>query len=132
MKVLQINTTCGIGSTGRIATDIHHLLKEKGHESTVAFGRGEAHNCDNYIRIGSRLDTYIHGIKTRFFDKHGFASNVATKRFIEQVELYNPDIIHLHNLHGYYLNIQILFDYLKKANKPVLWTLQVVSRILCK
>jgi putative colanic acid biosynthesis glycosyltransferase len=123
VRILQINSVCGIGSTGRIATDIDKILKEKGHESYIAYGRGEARNCDTSIRIGSRLDNYMHVVKTRLFDKHGFGSKKATIKFINKVEKLDPDIIHLHNIHGYYINIEVLFEYLKKANKPVVWTL---------
>ena len=123
MKVLQINSVCGIGSTGRIATDLHSILKEQGHESYIAYARDEAKNCDNAIKIGNKTDNYVHVAQTRLFDKHGLGSYYATKKFIKQIEELNPDIIHLHNMHGYYINIQLLFEYLKKANKPVVWTL---------
>lgn len=123
MKVLQINSVCGIGSTGRIATDIHNILIEQGHESYIAYGRDLPINCDNAIRIGSKLDNYAHVAKTRIFDKHGFGSKQATKEFIQKAINIDPDIIHLHNIHGYYINIEILFNYLKKANKSVVWTL---------
>jgi len=122
LRVLQINSVCGVGSTGRIATDIHKMLVEQGHESYIAYGRGVPYNCDEAIRIGTKLDNYTHVALTRIFDKHGFGSNRATKEFIEKVKYIDPDIIHLHNIHGYYINIEILFDYLKKANKPVIWT----------
>jgi glycosyltransferase involved in cell wall biosynthesis len=123
MKVLQINTVCGRGSTGRIATDIHKLLLEQGHESVIAYGRGEAINCNNTIKIGNNIDFYNHALKTRLFDKHGFGSKKATEDFIDKIINYNPDIIHLHNIHGYYLNIEILFNFLKEFSKPVVWTL---------
>lgn len=69
MKVLQINTVCGTGSTGRIATDIHKMLIEQRYESVVAYGRGTAHNCNNAIKIGNNLDFYTHVFKTRILDK---------------------------------------------------------------
>lgn len=123
MKVLQINSVCGVGSTGRIATDLYKVLAERGHECLIAYGRGNAPSNINSIRIGSDFDNYIHVLKTRVFDKHGFGSIKATKKFIKQIEEYNPDIIQLHNIHGYYINIKILFEYLKKVNKFVVWTL---------
>lgn len=123
MKVLQINSVCGFGSTGRIATDLYKVLEEQGHECVIAYGRGEAPKGIKTIKIGSKIDNYIHVVKTRIFDKHGFSSTKATKKFIEKVKEYNPDIIHLHNIHGYYINIEILFNYLKEAKKPVIWTL---------
>jgi glycosyltransferase involved in cell wall biosynthesis len=123
MRILQINSVCGIGSTGRIVTDLHAILVSQGHQSTVAFGRDTATNCKQTIRIGSRIDNYLHVARTRLFDTHGFGSASATKAFIAKIRELNPDVIHLHNLHGYYLHIGLLFDYLKLANKPVIWTL---------
>lgn len=123
MRVMQINSVCGVGSTGRIATDIHNILIEQGHKSYIAYGRDLPKSCDKAIRIGGKFDNYTHVVKTRIFDKHGFASKRATVEFINKVKELNPDIIHLHNIHGYYLNIEILFEYLKEADKPVIWTL---------
>ena len=123
MNILQINVVCGIRSTGRITTDLHAILLSQGHQSTIAFGRYEAKNCDHTIRIGSRLDKVVHIAQTRLFDQHGFGSITATKAFIAQIKTLNPDVIHLHNLHGYYLHIGLLFEYLKQANKSVIWTL---------
>lgn len=123
MKILQINSVCGIGSTGRIATDLHAILVAQGHQSMVAFGRDAEKNCKQTVRIGSRVDNYLHVALTRFFDAHGFGSMTATKAFIAKIRELNPDVIHLHNLHGYYLHIGLLFEYLKQANKPIIWTL---------
>lgn len=123
MKVLQINSVCGIGSTGRIATDIHAILTELGHESYIAYGRDIAFNCETAIQIGNKLDNYMHVAKTRIFDKHGFGSRKATKDFINNIKKLDPDVIHLHNIHGYYINVELLFEYLKQADKPVVWTL---------
>ncbi|MDG0957633.1 glycosyl transferase, partial [Bacillus paranthracis] len=97
MRVLQINSVCGIGSTGRIATDIDKVLKGQGHESFIAFGRGNARDCDTTIKIGEKIDNYMHVAKTRLLDMHGFGSNRATREFIKRIEDLNPDIIHLHN-----------------------------------
>lgn len=123
MKVLQINSVCGIGSTGRIATDIHSLLIKNGYESYVAYGRDKNRYSEEAIKIGNKLSIYTHVAKTRLFDKHGFGSKLATKNFINRIKMINPDIIHLHNLHGYYINIEILFEFLRERKKPIVWTL---------
>ena len=123
MKVLQINSVCGVGSTGRVATDLYKVLEEQGHECVIAYGRGTAPEGIKTIKIGTDFNNYMHVAKTRLFDKHGFGSTKATKEFIKKVKEYDPDVIHLHNIHGYYINIEILFDYLKEANKKVIWTL---------
>ncbi|BDU80964.1 glycosyltransferase [Clostridium perfringens] len=123
MKVLQINSVCGVGSTGRIATDLYKVLEEQGHECVIAYGRGTAPEGIKTIKIGTDFDNYMHVAKTRLFDKHGFGSTKATKEFIKKVKEYDPDVIHLHNIHGYYINIEILFNYLKEVDKKVIWTL---------
>ncbi|WP_027364665.1 glycosyltransferase [Desulfotruncus alcoholivorax] len=124
MKVLQINSVCGFGSTGRIVTDIASKLRENNIESYIAYGRQTLIDNDNILKIGNKLDYYIHGGLTRLFDTHALlGSRTATKRFIEQIKSIDPDIIHIHNLHGYYINIIILFNYLKQTGKPVVWTL---------
>lgn len=123
MKILQINTVCGTGSTGRIAIDIYKTLEEQGHECVIAYGRGTAPNEIRTIKVGSDLSVNLHGVFTRITDRHGFYSSRATKKMIKQIKEYNPDVIHLHNIHGYFLNIELLFNYLKEVNKPVVWTL---------
>lgn len=125
MKVLLINVVCGIRSTGRICTDLATALETQGHEVKIAYGRENVpKQFQKYaVRIGSDLDVKIHGLKARLFDGAGFGSKLATIKFIEWVKEYDPDIIHLHNLHGYYINIEILFTYLKTCNKRIIWTM---------
>lgn len=123
MKVLIINSVCGIRSTGKIVVDLYNSIEERGDICCIAYGREKCPENIKTIKIGTNLNSYIHLIKTRIFDKHGFGSKKATKEFIKKIEEYNPDIIHLHNLHGYYINIEILFEYLRKSNKKVIWTL---------
>ncbi|WP_066874230.1 glycosyltransferase [Clostridium mediterraneense] len=123
LKILQINSVCGFGSTGRIATDLYKVIEEQGHECVIAYGRGTAPEGYKTIKIGNNFDNYMHVAKTRILDKHGFGSKKATIKFIEEVKKYDPDVIHLHNIHGYYINIEILFNYLKKSGKKIIWTL---------
>jgi len=123
----MINEVCGVTSTGRICTDIADILTQMGHTCKIAYGYGRHDVLPQHegyaIKIGNKPDVYAHALLSRIFDNTGFYSKKATKKLIEEIENFDPDIIHLHNLHGYYINIQILFDYLKKADKPVLWTL---------
>lgn len=123
MKVLQINSCCGCGSTGRIAVDLYKVLKKYNHDCIIAYARDFFSYGGTSIKIGTQMDVRFHALYARLTDKCGFASKTATKRLITQIKEYNPDIIHLHNIHGYYINIEILFDYLKVANKPIIWTL---------
>lgn len=123
MKILQINSVCGIGSTGKIATDLHKILIEQGYDSYIAYGRGKPRNCEKTIKIGNNIDVFIHFLISRLFDKHGFGSRLSTKIFIKKIKVLDPDVIHLHNIHGYYINIELLFNYLKESKKKVVWTL---------
>lgn len=75
------------------------------------------------VRIGSDLSVKADALTARILDNAGFNSKAATKKFLEWVRKYDPDVIHLHNIHGYYVNLPLLFDYLSKANKKVIWTL---------
>ena len=123
MRLLQINSVAGVGSTGRIAADIQKTIQTFGHEGLIGYGRGKAPQGINAVHIGTTADNVLHGIKTRIFDKHGFGSKDSTKRFINDIKEFDPDIIHLHNIHGYYINIEVLFDFLKSSGIPVVWTL---------
>ena len=125
MKFLMINVVCGIRSTGRICTDIADVLTAQGHEVKIAYGRENV--PDKYqkyaVRIGSEFGTKLHGLKARVFDGAGLGSRADTERFICWIKEYDPDVIHLHNLHGYYINLEILFKYLKFCGKKIVWTL---------
>ncbi len=124
MKYLFVNSVAGVGSTGRIAADKCRELMAQGHECTIAYGRACA-NCEDIstIRIGSDLDVKLHGVLNRIFDNQGFNSAAATKKFLNWVRQYDPDVIWLHNIHGYYLHVGLLFDYLRFSGKKVIWTL---------
>jgi len=123
-KLLQINVTANWGSTGKIAEDIGKTAVANGWESYIAYGRDtQPTSLSHLIRIGNKWDMYYHGLQTRLFDRHGLASKRATRDFIEIVKRINPDVIHIHNIHGYYINYEILFEYLSIANKPIVWTL---------
>lgn len=122
MRTLQINTSVNSGSTGRIAEDIGRVLLENGHESYIAYGRGDRPSQSHKIKIGNKRDLYTHGLKTLFFDKHGLGSIRATKSFVQKIDDIKPDAIGLHNIHGYYINYKILFDYIKQKKIPTIWT----------
>ncbi len=123
MKVLQINSFFSEGGPPRIVKALYDTLIAEEHTCCVAAARAKPYDYMNIIRIGNKWGVYKNAIVSRLFDCEGFTAKRATKALIKQIEEYNPDIIHLHNLHGYYLNIEILFEYLKKADKPVVWTL---------
>lgn len=123
MKLLQINSVVNTGSTGRIAEEIGHKAIAAGWKSNIAYGRNERPSESELINIGNDWDIKTHGFQTRLFDRHGLGSRSATKELIGKIKEISPDIIHLHNIHGYYINIEILFNYLQTAHTPVVWTL---------
>ena len=127
MKVLFINSVCGIGSTGRICTDLAQQLEAEGNEVKIAYGRKGTvpERFQKYaVRIGTDFDCKMHALQTRLFDTHGFGSKHATEKFLQWAEEYKPDLLWLHNLHGYYINVEMLFDWIKKhPEMQVKWTL---------
>lgn len=123
LRVLQISANWGYGGPGGVEKDIYYCLIEKGHECYVAYGRDSIPDSIPSIKIGNRLNCYLHAFLSLLFDNVGFSSIIATKVFIKKIKKLNPDIIQLHNLIGYYLNIKILFKFLKRYGKPVVWTI---------
>lgn len=123
MRVFQINTVYKTGSTGRIAESLQRGLRDRGHDSIVAYGRGNKINNADGFKFTDISDVTIHVAMTRLIDRHGLYSDAATIRLIKEIRKYNPDIIHLHNIHGYYVNYELLFDFLKEYGKPIVWTL---------
>ncbi|MCH5278298.1 MAG: glycosyltransferase [Christensenellaceae bacterium] len=125
MKILIINSVCGIRSTGRICTDLATAVEAEGHEVKIGYGREAVpEQYKKYaIRIGGEIDVKLHGLKARLMDADGKGSSHATRKFLEWVQKYDPDVIHLHNLHGYYINVPLLFQYIIDHNKKVIWTL---------
>lgn len=121
--LLQINVVANWGSTGRIAEDIGQTALAAGWRSVIAYGRGNPTSNSELIRVGNDWDMYEHILEARLFDNQGLASRRATKKFIRQIEEIKPDIVHLHNIHGYYLNYDLLFQYLAEKDIPVVWTL---------
>lgn len=121
MKYVQINTFSN-GSTGSIMMGLHEGLLSKGDESYVAYARGREAKGPNEIKIGSKFDVYVHGIRSRITGKVGFYSKRATRKLLKRLDEINPDVVHLHNLHGYYINIEMLFDWLTEHECQVKWT----------
>lgn len=125
-KLLQINPVIRTNtSTGRIMQEIGELAIANGWDSYIAYsgGRDGIKPCrSKLIPVGGKLSVALHGIWTRMTDRHGLASVIATRRFVRKIKELQPDIIHIHNIHGYFLNYKILFEYLSTADIPVVWT----------
>ena len=112
MKVLFVNLVYGVGSTGKIIADIMDLLKSHGHKVKVLYGSGPNINNDDAIKISTKPEYYFHNALSRLTDHTGLYSAAATRRLIREVQAFAPDLIHLHTLHGYYVNYEKLFHYL--------------------
>ena len=127
MKILLINAVCGTGSTGRICADLAEAFEREGHTVKIAYGRSGyvPENSRKYaVRIGNAFDVRLHGLQTRILDAHGLGSKPATRRFLKWAEEYGPDLIWLHNIHGYYMNYELLFAWIKRRPQiKVKWTL---------
>lgn len=122
-KLLQISAAVNTTGPGRIAEEIGCRAIAAGFDSYIAFGRIARESHSSVIKIGSKWSVRRHGLASRIFDAHGFASRQATRKLIDQIEEIKPDVILLHNLHGYYLNIDILLTFLKDKDIPLFWTL---------
>ncbi len=122
MTVFQISSELNIGSVGRIAEQIGEAVLAEGWESIIAYGREGTTSTSSSYKIGDKIDFYLHAFGTRLTDRHGFFSRRATKKLIKEIERINPDVIHMQHLHGYYINIELLFNFLTRFGKPIVWT----------
>lgn len=123
-KLLQINTTCNYSSTGRIAEQIGQLALDCGWDCYLIHGPRYVNPSKlKTIQSVNLFQEKIHALESRIFDNHGLSSRSSTKKIIEKIKEIKPDIIHLHNIHGYYINYKLLFDFFSKTNIPIVWTL---------
>ncbi len=121
MKVVQLNCTCGKGSTGKICLAISNMLNENNVENYVLYTEGES-NYTKAINYSSKKYKKFQAFKSRIFGNFGFNSKKATKKLIKILDNINPDIVHIHNIHGHDCNLSLLFKYLKSNNKKIIWT----------
>lgn len=121
IRLLQICVEGNTGSTGTIAESIGQFVINHGGESFIAFGRYPRPSSSELIKIGNNFDLICHGLQTRIIGRHGLGSKQATKHLINKILEIRPNIIQLHHIHGYYINYQILFEFLRYSNIPVVW-----------
>ena len=121
MKVLQVNTF-SYKAAGNIMMNLHKAMQESGIDSYVVWGRGRKAENDHEFYMNDSCGVKLHGVYTRISDKHGFGSVSSTKKLLKWIDSINPDIIHIHCIHGYYINIDLLFKYIREKNKKVVWT----------
>lgn len=122
MKILQINSHYNQGGAARIVACIHRQLLQDGVESYVAFGRGKKPEEQGVYRFNTTPEVYFSALVSRVVGVNGWSNRAATRRLITFIEKVQPDVIHMHALHGYYLNFSLLFDYINKHNIPCVWT----------
>lgn len=122
MKVCLINSVL-TGSTGRIARGTAERLRQRGDMPLVLYGRGERSLLENEVRFERPGEVAMHAALSRLTDRQGFYSKAATKRLLTAMEAFQPDVIQLHQPHGYYLHLPTLFDGLRGMGVPVVWTL---------
>lgn len=122
-KLLQLNSSVGRGSTGRIAETIASIAMERGWKCYIAHGARYvgASQMETY-QVSSRKAEIAHYVKSILQDAHGLGSASETKHLVAWMEELHPDVVQIHNLHGYWVNYEILFHYLQKAGIPIVWT----------
>ncbi len=121
MKVVQINVTCGVGSTGKICLAVSELLSEKGVENYVLYSE-QSCESENAIKYANGKSLKLQALKSRVLGNYGFNSKAITKNLISHLERINPDIVHLHNLHGHNCDLKTLFSYFKRKKIKLFWT----------
>jgi glycosyltransferase involved in cell wall biosynthesis len=122
MKILQINYVCKSGSTGKIAYDLHTYLCAAGHESAIIYGRGALVDDADCLRFAPVWEVYAHAALTRLTGWTGCFSPVATRKLLRFIDKFAPDVVHIHELLAYFVNIAPLMAYLKKQNIKTIWT----------
>lgn len=121
VKVVQISTF-SYKAAGNIMMNLHRAMMKNGIDSYVVWGRGRKAENDHEYFMDDSWGVKLHGVYTRITDKTGFASTLSTRKLLNWLDEIEPDIIHLHCIHGYFINISLLFTYIKEKNIKVIWT----------
>lgn len=122
MKVLLIDVNCKYSSTGKIVYDLYSRLNADGHEARIAYGRGDVIDEPGIFKFGIDSETKKHALLARITGKNGCYSPKSTARLIEYIKEFKPDLIHIHELHAYFVNHGQLLEFLKEQQIPVVWT----------
>lgn len=121
VKVVQINVTCGVGSTGKICVGISETLEKNSFENYILYSVKDS-SYPYGLRYGNEVYRKSQALKSRVFGNYGFNSQLATKKLNGELERLQPDIIHLHNLHSHDCNVELLLSYIKRKNIKLIWT----------
>ncbi len=122
MKVLLIDVNCKGSSTGKIVYDLYRRLMQEGHEAAVCYGRGKVVREENIYKFGLEWETYIHAGLARVTGLNGCFSWFSTRRLIKYIDSFQPDVVHIHELHAYFVNLKCLFQYLKHKKIKIVYT----------
>ena len=122
MKIAQVDVNYGSSSTGKIVCDLHVGLQEIGHSVRVFYGRGPTTNIDTAFKISHDFEVGFHCLGTRLTGFTGNYSPLATRKLIKAFDSFKPDLVHLHDLHGYFININTIVNYLKINKIATVWT----------
>ena len=122
MKILIVDVNCNYSSTGKIAYYKFNRLKELGHEVKLCYGRGLKSNEVDIHKISSNIEVLFHAFMARITGLNGYFSFFSTKKLINIVKEFNPDLIHIHDPKTYYLNIFSFLKYIKKKQITIVWT----------
>ena len=122
MRILLIDVNCKYSSTGKIVYSLYQGLRKEGHEAAICYGRGSVISEPYIFKFGLDWETNIHAGLARITGLNGYLSFLSTRRLIKFIEQFNPDVIHIHELHAYFVNFQSLLKYIKKKEISVVWT----------
>lgn len=123
MRVLIVNTTYKRGGAAGVAQALYRELScLEGFESLFAYGRGAGAQESGTVRFALQAEVYLHALLTRATGIQGYGTWLSTRRLIKLIQDWKPDIIHFHNMHGYYLDLSIA-EAVGRSDLPVVWTL---------
>lgn len=121
MKIVQINATCGKGSTGKIVSAVGTILDENRMENYILYSGGHS-DRKNAIKYTTRRSVKFHALSSRILGNYGFDNKTATKKLIAHLKTIQPDIIHIHNIHSHDCNLDRLMAYIRENHIKVFWT----------
>ena len=121
-RILLIDVNCKGSSTGKIVYDLYNSIRADGRTAAICYGRGLLVKGENIYKFGLDWETMLHAGLARITGYNGIFSYLSTKRLIKYIEEFRPDLIHIHELHAYFVNLKMLIEYIKKKKIPLIWT----------
>lgn len=122
MKILLIDVNCKSSSTGNIVYDLYTAINDNMDEAAICYGRGPVLQGKNIFKFGLDYETRFHAIMARITGLNGYFSPISTIRLINFIKEFKPDVVHIHELHAYFVNLKPLLQFLKKQKIKIVWT----------